>query len=204
MPTKILCSFLSFFALIWLLGIFERTTQTYGSRGWFALLIGWFVAWIILEIFCAWRKQNLLPRVRIHLACAPAVVMIFALAFTFVFDQTLILHSKYQLRDYIYGNLPPEEKVSFDLHSDFRFGCGNAIPERYRGLYLDTASEGLSSSDFKIRARSLRATIEIYRYAVGFGGTDERFNQIISAAEQDTDEAVRSIAAQGRNIKDGF
>ncbi len=203
---RILCSFLSFIALVWICEVLEGVIRTYYNisinyRNTWSLYftIAWFAIWIATELYCAVRKQNLFPRLRLHLACAPTVVMIFALAFTFAFDQAMILHSKYELHEYIYGNIFIENDFSLDLYDKTRgFICGESIAPHHRWLYVQTAEKGLLSSNPEVRARSLKATIGVYKYAVGFGGIDVHFQQIIKTVEKDEDERIRTIASQTR------
>jgi hypothetical protein len=104
-------------------------------------------------------------------------VLLFSVLVTLSFDQVMTLDSKHQLRKYIYGNTSPKGKPSFKLHNDYRAWCGNGYPARRYELYNEVAAEGSDSSDAVIRARALRASIEVYHWLNGVG--DRAFPTVI-------------------------
>lgn len=197
---KIFLGFVSFFALVaitqslWLLQI--------PAFIWWVFLSVWFVALLTLEVLWLRRKQKMFPRLLTHLRFAPLAVFTSFFAVTVLlllfnastertartyYDAVNIQLSKHKIRAYVYGNTPPEQDVTLYLFNDAG-GCLNGMVAREAELYRATAQEGLSSSDAAVRARSLRASIQVYD---SLQGGDISFAQ---KAAQDEDLQVKQIA----------
>lgn len=168
---------------------------------WLVFLAIWLAALIALESIWLWRKRNLFPRLLTHLRYAPFFILLFSILATIAFDQAMILYSKHQLHQYVYGTSSPEEKPDFKLHNDYRGWCGNGYPAREYWLYNEVAAGGFESSDAAVRARSLRASIEIYDWLNGV--QDGAFPSVIKRAQNDKDPLVRKIAFEFRQARCG-
>jgi len=197
---KLALGFISGYALILLIQI---------TRGlflpdvfWLVVLGFWLVGFIVLEVNLLWRKKNPFPRILKHLRYAPIAVLLLFIPITLAFDAAMIRYSKYKIHTYVFSNTPPEQKVKFELHNDYRGWCGNGYPAQEYWLYADTAAEGFSSSDAAVRARSLRASIELYDWLNGV--KEGPFPQLIRQAEQDEDALVREITAEFRKSRPRF
>ncbi|HEX8196076.1 MAG TPA: hypothetical protein VF571_07810 [Pyrinomonadaceae bacterium] len=168
---------------------------------WLVFLAVWLIGLAALESIWLWRKRNLFPRLLTHLRYAPFFVFLFSILAVSAFDQGMILYSKHQIRQYVYGNLSPEEKPDFKLHNDYRGWCGNGYLAREYGLYNEVAAEGFESSDAQVRARSLQASIEVYDWMNGV--YDGAFPSLIKRAQDDADTLVRKIAEEFREQRCG-
>jgi hypothetical protein len=156
----------------------------------------WLISWIILEVITSWRKKNSFPRLLTHFRYAPVATFIFFLVTVIAYDQAMILRSKQSIRQYVHGSGSPEASPSLELHSNYRGWCGNGYTAAIYDNYADTAAEGFASSDPAVRARSLRASIEVYD---GLNGVnDGPFPHLIEQARIDPDPLVRRIAAEFR------
>lgn len=179
------------------------------SAIWSLLLAFWIAAF--LEVWWLRHKKEPLPRLFSHLWIAPLAILLSfnaATGLTFLFaaateqkaenyyEAINIEHSKHKIRAYIYGNTPPEQKVTFYLYNDV-WGCLNGMVAREAELYNETAPEGLTSSNAAVRARSLRASIQVYD---SLQGGDISFLQTVKLlASEDEDLIVRQIAAKFLN-----
>ena len=183
---RIIAGFFSAYAFVllnsifWWLRIFEIA------------LIGWLISWIVLELITVWRKKNPYPRLLTHLRYGPVIIFIFFVVTVISYDQVKILHSKWMIRQYVYGSASPEVSPSLELHNNHRGWCGNGYPAAIYALYADVAAEGFESSDPAVRARSLRASIEVYDWLNGVD--DGPFPHLTERARNDPDQLVRSIA----------
>ena len=188
---RILASFASAYVFVLFSSIFWRT-----SGFWVITLGAWLISWIILEVITSWRKKNFFPRLLTHFRYAPVATFIFFLVTVIAYDQVMILRSKSMIRQYVYGSASPEASPSLELHSNYRGWCGNGYTAAIYDQYADTAAEGFASSDPAIRARSLRASIEVYD---GLNGVnDGPFPNLIEQARTDPDPLVRRIADEFR------
>ncbi len=207
---KVALGLISFFAFgaiirsVWFLQMSEAI--------WLAFLGFWFIALFTLEVLWLCRKQKLFPRLLTHLRFAPLAVsstfiiaiVVTTLLFSDVakhrdlsyFDSINVQNSKYKIRAYIYGNTSPEQDVTLYLYNDDAGGCLNGMVAREAELYTETAREGLSSSNAAIRARSLRASIEVYD---SFNGGDFSFLKTVERMTQDEDLLIRQIATKFLN-----
>jgi hypothetical protein len=109
----------------------------------------------------------------------------------------MIVHSRWTIRQYAYGSASSQSPTSFELHNPYRGWCGNGHSATIYALYAATAAEGFDSSDPAVRARSLRASIEVYDWLNGVN--DGPFPQLIERAGKDPDPLVRRIAASFRD-----
>lgn len=182
-------AFVLFGSIFWWLHISENF--------WVTILGGWLAAWVILETITIWRKQISFPRLLTHLRYAPIATFIFFLVTVLAYDEAMILHSKWSIRQYMYSNASPELTPSLELYNNHRGWCGNGYSAAIYALYADTAVEGFESSDPAIRARSLRASIEVYDWLNGVD--DGPFPKLIEKADNDPDPMVRKIAADFRS-----
>lgn len=195
MALKILGKLVLCVVSVWLL-----VTRIHLMRGfclpgafWLLFLGVWVIAFVALETVWLWHKSKPFPHTLTHLRYAPLAIFLFFLAITMVFDAAMVQYSKYQIRAYVYGDTPPEQQVTLDLHNTDRGWCGNGrLANRY-WLYGDTAAEGFSSSNPAVRARSLRVSLQVsYPNSVYEGP----FPQIIKQAAQDEDPLVRELATK--------
>ena len=173
-------AFVLFNSIFWWLRIFEL------------VLIGWLISWIVLELITVWRKKISFPRLLTHLRYGPVVIFIFFVVTVISYDQVKILHSKWMIRQYVYGSASGEVIPFLELHNNHRGWCGNGYSAAIYALYADTAAEGFESSDPAVRARSLRASIGVYDWLNG--ANDGPFPHLIERARNDPDQLVRSIA----------
>ena len=111
---KLTLGFVSFYALMWLIEILMRWRLR--EQTLIVMLIVWLVPLILLEVVWLWRKRKPLPRFLTHLRYAPLAVLFSFIVITLSFDAVMVQYSKYQIRSYVYGNMPPEEKFRLDLH----------------------------------------------------------------------------------------
>lgn len=186
---RILAGFISAYVFVLFSSMFWRV-----SGFWMITLGVWLVSWITLEVITSWRKKNSLPRLLTHLRYAPVATFIFFLAVVIAYDQVMTLRSKRIIRQYVISSASPEKTASLELHSSYRGWCGNGYTAAIYDDYADTAAEGFESSDPAVRARSLRASLEVYD---GLNGVhDGPFPQLIERARNDPDPLVRKIAAE--------
>lgn len=195
MVPKIICkialAFMSFYSLVVLVEglVFWRLRMT----AFIALTVIWLVPLVALETFLLWRNKNPFPRLLTHLRFAPLAIMFFSIVVTIAFDAAMVQYSKYQIRDYVYGDAPPENEFRLKLHNTYRGWCGNGYSANEYRLYAETAAEGFSSADPKVRARSLRISIQTYDWLNGVE-KDSPFSKLIKQAAQDEDLLVRQMA----------
>jgi hypothetical protein len=188
---RIIAAFLSAYVFVLFGSIFWHTSEL-----WLITLGAWLISWMTVEIITSWRKKNSFPRLLTHLRYAPVAVFIFFLVTVIVYDEVMILHSRWMIRQYVYGSVLPETSPSLELHSSYRGWCGNGYTAAIYDDYADTAAEGFASSDPAVRARSLRASIDVYD---GLNGVhDGPFPDLIERARNDPDPRVRKIAADFR------
>ena len=173
-------SFVFFGAIVWRIGDL-----------WIVVLTWWLISWIVLELI---SKENSSPRLLTHFRYAPVATFIFFVVTVIAYDQVTILHSKWMIRQYVYGSASPETSPSLELHNPYRGWCGNGVSAAKYAIYADAAAEGFESSDPAVRARSLRASVEVYD---SWNGVDYGpFPQLIERADNDPDPLVRRIAAE--------
>jgi hypothetical protein len=196
MALKILGKLVLCVVSVWLLVTLIQLVRGFYLPGafWLVFLGVWVIAFVALETVWLWRKSKPFPRTLTHLRYAPLAIFLFFLAITMVFDAALVQYSKYQIRAYVYGDTPPEQEITFDLHNTDRGWCGNGRSASRYWLYGDTAAEGFSSSDPAVRARSLRVSLQV-RYSTN-GVNEGPFPQIIKRAAQDQDPLVRELATK--------
>jgi len=163
---------------------------------WVVALCSWLSAWAALEILAFRRRRNSPSRLLTHLRYAPMAVLVIFVAVVLAYDEAMILRSKWEIRQYVYSNQSPETAKSFDLHNNYRGWCGNGYSAAIYDLYADTAAEGFDSPDPAVRARSLRASIEVHDWLNGV--SDGPFPKLIERAGNDPDPIVRKIAAEFR------
>ena len=170
---------------------------------WWAILVFWFVALISLEIVWLRHEREPFPRLLAHLRYAPIVIFSLFLFITPIFDAAMVQYSKHQIHSYVYGNTPPEQEFRLDLHNTDRGWCGNGYSATEYWLYAETAAEGFSSSDPKVRARSLRMSLQTYDW---LNGVEENtpFPKLIKQAAQDEDPLVRQMATEFLKDRKGF
>jgi hypothetical protein len=185
---RIMTGFLSAFALLMLSWIPSRLHLT--ENVWIIVLCSWFAAWVLLELLCVWRKRNLCPRLLTHLRFAPIATCLFFLITLIAYDQAMILHSKWKIRQYVYGSASPATRLSLELHNDYRGFCGNGASVHFYALYGETAAEGFESEDPAVRARSLRVSIRVFD-----NQTEGPFPGLLERASQDSDPQVRQVVA---------
>ena len=162
----------------------------------------WLATWTVLELLALWRKKKPFPLLLTHLRYAPMAVIAFFLISVTSFYQSMILHSKWKIRQYVYSNASPASPPSLELHNDHRGWCGNGYSAAIYALYADTAAEGFESTDPAVRARSLQASIEVYDWLNGVD--DGPFPRLIERASSDPDPTIRKIAAGFRGEAYGF
>ena len=187
---RILANVLSAYAVVLFSAIVWR-----GSL-WIIVLSCWLISWIVLELITNWGKENSFPRLLTHLRYGPVATFIFFVVAVIAYDQVTILRSKWTIRQYVYSSASPEVSPSFELHTNYRGWCGNGYSASIYALYGDVAAEGFESSDPAVRARSLRASIEVYDSWNGVN--DGPFPQLIERAYNDPHPLVRRIAAEFR------
>ncbi|MFN2510117.1 MAG: hypothetical protein ABR568_01590 [Pyrinomonadaceae bacterium] len=197
---RVLAGFLSAYSFVLFGSIFWRLRLS--EESWVDVQRAWLIAWIILEVVTACLKQNPFPRLVTHLRYAPIAIFFFFLATVVAYDQTMILHSKWKIRHYVYGNASPEIPASLELHNNHRAWCGNGYSAAIYGHYADTAAEGFESSESAVRARSLSASIEVHDWLNGVN--DGPFPELIRRASNDPDPLVRRIATDFRGESYGF
>ncbi len=197
---RIVAGFLSAYSFVLFGSVFWRLHLS--DNFWTIVLRAWLVAWIISEFVTACLKLNPLPRLLTHLRYAPIAIFSFFLATVLAYDQAMILHSKWKIRNYVYGDASPGISTSLELHNNHRGWCGNGYPATIYALYADTAAEGFESSDPAVRARSLSASIEVYDWLNGV--SDGPFPELIGRASKDPDPMIRKIAAEFRGEAYGF
>jgi hypothetical protein len=159
------------------------------------VLSGWLISWMILEFITILRKKNSFPHLLTYFRYAPVATFIFFLVTVLAYDQVMILHSKSTIRQYVYGSAS-ETAPSFKLHNNHRGWCANGYSAAIYALYADAAAEGFESSDPAVRARSLRASIEVYDWLNGVN--DGPLPHLIERARNDPDPLVRRVAADLR------
>jgi hypothetical protein len=196
MALKILGKLVHCAVSVWLLVALIQLVRGFYLPGafWLVFLGVWVIAFVALETVWLWRKSKPFPRTLTHLRYAPLAILLFFLAITIVFDAALVQYSKYQIRAYVYGDTPPEQEITFDLHNTDRGWCGNGRSANQYSLYADTAAEGLSSPDPAVRARSLRVSLQVYDWINGVH--DGPVTQHIKQAAQDEDPLVRELATK--------
>ena len=181
---------------VWLLVLLISLVRGFYLPGafWLVFLGVWVIALVALETIWLWRRSKPFPRTLTHLRYAPLAIFLFFITITMVFNAAMVQYSKYQIRAYVYGDTPPEQEVTLDLHNTDRGWCVNGRLATQYWLYGNTAAEGFSSSDPAVRARSLRASFQV---SYSSNGVDEGpFPQIIKRAAQDGDPLVRDLAAK--------
>ena len=186
---RIIAGFLSGYAFVLFNSIFWWLHVSDNHR--ITVLSAWLISWIVLELIAAWRKKNSFPRLLTHLRYAPVATFIVFVVTVLAYDGVMILHSRSTIRQYVYASASPEASPSFELHNTNRGWCGNGRPATIYALYADVAAEGFESSDPAIRARSLRASIEVYDWLNGVD--DGPFPGLIERARNDPDPLVRRI-----------
>lgn len=197
---RIIAGFLSSYSIVLFGSVFWRLRLS--ESFWLIVLSSWLVAWIVLEIVTVCRKQNPTPRLLTHLRYAPIAIFLFFLATVIAYDEAMILHSQWKIRNCVYGSTSLECSTALKLHNTDRGWCGNGRSAAIYALYADTAAEGFESSDPAVRARSLSASIEVYDWLNGV--RDGPFPELISRASYDPDPLVRKIAADFRGEEYGF
>ena len=185
---RIIAGFLSAFALVLLSFTFWRLPIDAGF--WTVFLSGWLISWIVLELI--WHEENSTTRLLTHLRYGPFAIFIFFLVTVFAYDEIMVLHSKWTIRQYVYSGITTDSP-SLELHIGHRGFCGKGSSAIIYDLYADTAAESFQSSDPKVRARALRASIEVYDWLNEV--YDGPFSELIEQARSDPDPLVRSIAA---------
>ena len=174
-------AFVLFGAIVWRIGDF-----------WIIVLSWWLISWIVLELI---TKENTSSRLLTHFRYGPVAIFIFFVVTVIAYDQVTILQSKRTIRQYVYGSASPEVSPSLELHTNYRGWCGNGYSASIYALYGDVAAEGFESSDPAVRARSLRASIEVYDW--WNGANYGPFPHLIERAfYNDPDPLVRRIAAE--------
>ncbi len=205
MALKILGKLVLGFVSVWLLVALIQLVRGFYLPGtfWLVFLGVWVIALVALETIWLWRKSKPFPRALTHLRYAPLATAIFVLIIILALDAVMVQYSKHQIRAYVYGNTPPTEEVSLDLHNTDRGFCANGRVANQYWLYGDAAAEGFSSSDPAVRARSLRVSLQV---SYPNGVYEGPFPQLIRRAAQDEDPLVRELAAKflqaGRTLSD--
>ena len=158
------------------------------------ITILWICAWILLEIRT--RKDSIGQRSSLltHLRYGPIAVMLLSIAAIIFSDQLLIQFSRWQIVRYIYSNASPFEKPSFKLHNNDRGFCGNGVAAHEYYLYGQTPESSFSDPDPAVRARALRASIDVYDW-INQPGDGPTIN-VLRKALEDQDPMVRRIAAE--------
>lgn len=105
----------------------------------------------------------------------------------------MVQYSKYQIRSYVYGNTPLEQEIRLYLHNTDRGWCGNGYSATEYWLYAETAAEGFSSDDPKVRARSVRMSLQTYDWLNGVE-KDSPFPKLIRQAANDENPLVQQMA----------
>ena len=180
---RIIAALLSAYAIVFFGAIWRSGAL------WVIVLSWWLISWAVLELI---NKENSSSRLLTHFRYAPVATFIFFVVTVSAYDQVMILHSKWTIRQYVYGSASPEVSPSLELHTNYRGWCGNGYTASIYALYGDVAAEGFESSDPAVRARSLRASIEVYDWLNGVD--DGPFPHLIERARNDPDPLVRSIA----------
>lgn len=195
MALKILGKLVLGVVSVWLLVMLISLVRGFYLPGafWLVFLGVWVIALVALETIWLWRRSKPFPRALTHLRYAPLAIFLFFITITMVFDAAMVQYSKYQIRGYVYGNMPPEQEVTLDLHNTNRGWCGNGRLATEYWLYGDTAAEGFSSSDPAVRARSLRVSLQVSYPSSVYEGP---FPEIIKRAAQDEDPLVKELAAK--------
>ena len=187
---RIIAAVLSAYAFVFLSSIFWRIAGL-----WMIALCCWLISWIVLELITNWGKENSSQRLLTHFRYGPVAILIFFVVTVIAYDEVKILHSKWMIRQYVYSNASPEGSPSLELHTSYRGWCGNGYSASIYALYGDVAAEGFESSDPAVRARSLRASIEVYDW--WNGANYGPFPHLIERAfYNDPDPLVRRIAAE--------
>ena len=185
---RIIAALLSAYAIVFFGATFWRSGGL-----WVIVLSWWLISWIVLELI---TKENSSSRLLTHFRYAPVATFIFFVVTVIAYDQLMILHSKWTIRQYVYGSAPPEVSPSLELHTNYRGWCGNGYSASIYALYGDVAAEGFESSDPAVRARSLRASIAVYDWWNGVN--DGPFPHLIERAYNDPDPLIRRIADEFR------
>lgn len=158
---------------------------------WFLL---WLVAWGIAETIA--HRRGYASRVLRHLRYAPLAILACFIVAAFSYDQAMIQYSRWEIRRYIHGDLPPEIPPDFDLHNDYRGWCGNGYSAHMYALYGDVAVSEYDAADPLVRARALQASVAVYDWLNG--STEGAFYELLSRAEHDPDPHVQRILAEVR------
>lgn len=157
-----------------------------------SILSGWLGAWTIAEGLSLLCKRHSHWRLLTHLRHGPIALLLCFFATVLAYDQAMILYSKWEIRQYVYGNESPKLTPRLTLHNNYRGWCGNGYSAVKYALYAETAAEGFESTDPAVRARSLLASIAVYDWLNG--GNDGPFPDLIDRASSDPDPVVRRIA----------
>lgn len=197
-PLRIVAALLSAFAVLPLASLLHEAHPP--DDLWVVLACSWLALWAVFEVAAAHLgSAHLLgfPRLLTHLRYAPLAVLVVALGAIVTYDQGMILRSRFAIRGYVYGaHSPALPMPALNLHNDHRGWCGNGYSAELYALYGDTAAEAFDDADPAVRARSLRASIEVYDWLNG--AEDGAFPPLLERAASDPDPLVRRLAAEYR------
>lgn len=186
---KLVLSITSAIAVFWVVTIIwpSRSPEILGS----GLASLWFVALVSFEIAQVAYKRPRSPKILTHLRFGSITVAISSIVIILCFNSAMIEYSKYEIRSYVYGSASPQQEVDLKLFTDYKGWCGNGYSAREYELYADTAAGGYSSPDADVRARSLRASLEVFDWLNGV--SDGPFPELIKEAQYDEDPVVQGI-----------
>lgn len=173
--------------------VFPLAASIFWQLNFTNLFLLWLTAWISVEIaaICSGGRSYRLLR---HLRYGPLTTFLFFSVSVLTYDQAMIVYSKWQIRQYVYAAGPDALPPRLKLHTDYRGWCGNGFFASIYSEYGPIAAEGFESSDPAVRARSLRASYEVYDSING--SMDGPFPDLVRRANRDLDPSVRMIAVE--------
>jgi hypothetical protein len=153
----------------------------------------WMTAHLALEISAVFSENFRFKRLLVNLRYAPVVILFLSAFIVPAYDAAMIAYSKRQIRNYVFSASDSIAEPVLYLHNDYRHWCGNGFIAARSYHYFETATEGLSDENPRVRARALLMTEEVADTIIN--GTDkERFDEILKKSCLDSDSAVRRMA----------
>ncbi len=144
--------------------------------------VGWLLVWLGTEVRLS-LTQKTHTRALTHLCYGPLAVSFLFLTIVLSYDNLMIQHSRWKVRQYIHSGSAPTLRPELYLHNDYRGWCGNGFSQRLGELYDDIAVEEFKNPDPQVRAHALQASLAIFDL------------ELLAKAHRDEDPVVRKIAA---------
>lgn len=152
----------------------------------------WMAAWAYLEIRNLRRPGRPFPRLHTHLSYGPIATLALSIVLIPATHLFLIQYSRWQIVSYIHSDAPVTEEPSFKLHDHYRGWCGNGISANRYYLYGATPAAYIDDPDPAVRARALRASMDVYDWSNH--PSDGPSVTVLRKARADRDPIVRAIA----------